>query len=165
MTKATDSKKTKAVQSKMVASSRKFRSGDEVEVEGHFGVVTDYFANSLSHVYVEIYNDPSKRRLIVPQEECVKVPKCPWRLALTALVGTSPPPWVRGDIGSSNWNDRDHQRLTDWIAENLQPSMAWSTCIGIIDAACLLVKEAKDNGNFERINEEFNVDAQDEDPR
>lgn len=71
---------------------------------------------------------------------------CPYREALTTLVGTSPPLWLRGNLGK--FDEVEHDNLVDWIGRNLQPSMSWCTIHGVIDAVLELVREAKDNGNF-----------------
>lgn len=130
---------------------RQFAIGDDVLVgksrkhKGVTGEVMGYFMNSNSHCHVL---SSTLGRLIVPQEELKALPMCPWRQALFALVGVKPPDWVRGDL--SKLSDAQHLELADWIGTNLQPRMEWSTSIGVIDAACSLVREAADNGNFKR---------------
>lgn len=114
------------------------------ERAGILGVVTGYFEGSLSHCYVE--TDLSGTRLIVPQEELELVPACPYRVVIRVLVGKRPPFWFKGN--PANLSDENHYELQRWICANLQESMAWSTGIGVIDAACSLVKEAWSNGNF-----------------
>lgn len=131
------------------AVRRLFTIGDDVLVgksiknKGVTGEVTGYFMNSNSHCLVMT---SSLGRLIVPQEELSAVPLCPWRQALTVLVGVKPPDWVRGNF--SKLDEERHDALTDWIGTNLQPSMEWSTAIGVVDAVGILVKEAVSNGNF-----------------
>lgn len=65
-----------------------------------------------------------------------------WR----CVESTTPPKWVRGNL--RKLTDEQHEDLIAWIGDNLQPSMEWSTCIGVIDAACSLVQEAIGNANF-----------------
>lgn len=71
---------------------------------------------------------------------------CPYRLALEAIVGKTPPPWIRGNL--AKFNEKDHDRLIAWIGDNVQRHMAWVTLHGVVDAVCLLVGQAKDNGNL-----------------
>ncbi len=123
--------------------------GDEVRIttkDCHeyqcFGVLEGRFEQSTSHWYVRTKNG----RGIYPKTAFALVPRCPWRLVIKTLVGKVPPDWVRGDL--SKFSDEKHEELRDWIGMNLQPDMEWSTAIGVIDAACSLVSEAKGNANF-----------------
>jgi hypothetical protein len=107
-----------------------------------FGVLEGRFDQSNSHWYVRT----NSGRGIYPDTAFALIPRCPWRLAIKTLVGKTPPDWVRGDL--SKLTDEKHEELRDWIGMNLQPAMEWSTAIGVIDAACSLVQEAKGNANF-----------------
>src|SRR6478609_831717 len=130
-------------------SREEFHIGDEVRItakdcheHGKVGVLEQRFAESNSHWYVRTDGG----RGIDPDTAFELVPRCPWRLVIKTLVGKEPPEWVRGDL--SKLSEKRHEELMNWIGMNLQPNMEWSTCIGVYDAACSLVKEAKDNGNF-----------------
>lgn len=126
-----------------------FHAGDEVRItakdvheRGKVGMLEQRFVESLSHWYVRT----DSGRGIYPASAFELVPRCPWRLAIKTLVGKEPPDWVRGPLGKLS--DERHAELMEWIGMNLQPNMEWSTNIGVFDAACSLVDEAKNNGNF-----------------
>jgi hypothetical protein len=126
-----------------------FHVGDEVRItakdcheHGKVGMLEQRFAESHSHWYVRTDNG----RGIYPTSAFELVPRCPWRLAIKTIVGKEPPDWVRGNL--HKLSDARHGELQDWIGSNLQVSMEWSTAIGVIDAACNLVDEAKNNSNF-----------------
>jgi len=130
-------------------SKADFHVGDEVRItakdsheHGKIGMLEDRFERSNSHWYVRTAGG----RGIYPTTAFKLVPRCPWRLVIKTLVGKEPPEWVRGDL--RKLSDERHSELQDWIGSNLQPSMEWSTAIGVIDAACSLVEEAKANANF-----------------
>lgn len=44
--------------------------------------------------------------------------------------------------------DGDDTELQDWVGNNTKPEFFWSTCIGIIEAAEHIVKDAYSNGNI-----------------
>jgi hypothetical protein len=128
-----------------------YHVGDEVRITAEdcheyqkVGRLEHRFEQSNSHWYVRTDNG----RGIYPNTAFELVPRCPWRLAIKTIVGKEPPDWVRGDL--AKLSDNQHMELMNWIGMNLQPDMEWSTCIGVYDAACSLVQEAKGNANFER---------------
>ena len=126
-----------------------YHVGDEVRITdkecheyGKVGRLEGRFDKTVSHWYVRT----DSGRGIYPDSAFELVPRCPWRLVIKTLVGKEPPDWVRGN--PSKLSDEQHAALQDWIGDNLQPDMEWSTAIGVIDAACSLVSEAKGNANF-----------------
>lgn len=139
----------KIIENKPMEYRKKFKPDDEVVIKGQpdiLCVVTGYFDQSNSHCYVE--SDLTRTRLIVPQEDLRLVDPCPYRVVIRVLVGKRPPFWFRGD--PAKLCDVLHGELQSWVGSNLQPSMKWSTAIGVLDAARSLVKEALDNGNFSK---------------
>ena len=66
--------------------------------------------------------------------------------ALHAIVGLDPPVDLTGMVSCNELTDNDHNLLQTWAAWNARPS--WSTGIGILDAANVIVREALDNRNI-----------------
>lgn len=72
----------------------------------------------------------------------------PLREALKVLMGgKEPPKYVQG-YDYSNLTDDQHTHLQDWVNMNLPGTIAWSTGIGVIDAAEHIVEEAVGNANI-----------------
>jgi len=75
--------------------------------------------------------------------------KDPFREAIMLVSGLRvPPPYVRG-YSSSDLNDDEIVSLQEWLLDS--PSVCkWSTGIGLIDAADMIVESALENGNIEK---------------
>lgn len=69
----------------------------------------------------------------------------PFREALAAIVGIDPPAFVVG-YGSNELTEDQFLELQDWCSMNARPE--WSTGIGIIEAAELMVVIAAGNANI-----------------
>ena len=66
--------------------------------------------------------------------------------ALQAITGKKPPAYTRGAFSSSDLLDENVTDLQDWCSIHACP--AWSTGLGVLEAAEAIVQEAVDNGNI-----------------
>jgi hypothetical protein len=66
--------------------------------------------------------------------------------ALHAITGEAPPAYTHGAFAASDLTESDMLDLQDWCCLNARP--AWSTGIGVLEAAELIVREAIDNANI-----------------
>ncbi len=75
-------------------------------------------------------------------------PAEPLRDALTAITGRESPDFVGNAYSCNDLTDQQTIELQDWCSMNARPE--WSTGIGILEAAELLVEEAIANANIAR---------------
>ena len=73
--------------------------------------------------------------------------KDPIRLALKAFCNGEPPAFVKGN-STSGLTDAQNHELQTWVNMNLKDELSWSTGIGAIEAAELLVAVAVENANI-----------------
>jgi hypothetical protein len=71
----------------------------------------------------------------------------PIRSALKAFCEGEPPEFVVGN-DTSGLSDAQNEALQTWVSTNLRDGVAWSTGIGAIEAAELLVGVAVENANL-----------------
>jgi len=67
--------------------------------------------------------------------------------ALFAITGILPPAYTNGAFAARDLSEADMLDLQDWCGLHMRPD--WSTGIGTLEAAELIVREAIDNGNIE----------------
>lgn len=120
-----------------------FKLHDEVTFEGTFGIISG-FLGTKEGLFIRM--ETLESSLDVKPDEIKKAPMCPWREAIASMVGKRPPLWCY-DSTKLMQDDRI-SGLQDWIGMNLPSNLQWSTALGIIEAAKLLVKAAFDNGNI-----------------
>jgi hypothetical protein len=67
--------------------------------------------------------------------------------ALEAITGEKPPAYTHGAFSCDDLAEKDVTDLQDWCSLHARPH--WSTGIGVLEAAELIVREAVDNANIE----------------
>ncbi len=72
--------------------------------------------------------------------------RSPLAAALLAITGQSPPAFVRDAYSTADLTDPQKTELQDWCSLNANP--AWSTGLGVLEAAELIVREAVINANI-----------------
>jgi len=70
----------------------------------------------------------------------------PLAVALQVITGEEPPTYTHGVFSSQELSDENVSDLQDWCSFHARPF--WSTGIGVLEAAELIVQEAVDNGNI-----------------
>ncbi|XZE52562.1 hypothetical protein SH139x_004263 [Planctomycetaceae bacterium SH139] len=73
--------------------------------------------------------------------------KDPLYEALAALTRATPPETMRGIDSTEELTDEQFSELQDWASNHVIPH--WSTGLGLIDAAEMLVKSAIENANID----------------
>jgi hypothetical protein len=66
--------------------------------------------------------------------------------ALAALATEAPPSFTRGHVDTSKMTDDQVESLQSWCVDHCK--LVWSTGIGMMEAAELVVREAINNGNI-----------------
>jgi hypothetical protein len=77
----------------------------------------------------------------------IKDVKDPLYDALAALTRAKPPEMVKGMHSTDELTDEQFSELQDWASNHVIPH--WSTGLGLIDAAEILVKSAIENANID----------------
>jgi len=78
-------------------------------------------------------------------------PKNPLTDALRVIVGVEPPKYTHGAYSANDLEEENIVDLQDWCSLNARPE--WSTGIGILEAAELIIEEAVSNANIAPKNE------------